>query len=103
MNVVIVLLALLGSVWLLAVVEGWTTTGRLSLSAPLLSGLAHLGRESIVPRTPDRLFFEAAPILFLIVAVLGVTVLPLAPTLVIADLATGALFINAALPMCWSP
>ena len=44
MNFVIVLLALLGSVWLLAVVEGWTTTGRLRPAAPLLSGLAHLGR-----------------------------------------------------------
>ena len=97
MNFVIVLLALLGSVWLLAVVEGWTTTGRLRPAAPLLSGLAHLGRESIVPRTPDRVFFETAPVLLLIVAVLGAAVLPLAPTLVIADLATGALFINAAL------
>ena len=97
MNVAIVMLALFGSVWLLAVIESWTTTGRLRLTTPLLSGLAHLGRESVVPRTPDRLFFEAAPLLFLIVAVLGVAVLPLAPTVVIADLTTGALFINAAL------
>ena len=97
MNVAIVLLALFGSAWLLAVIEAWTTTGRLRLTAPLLSGLAHLGRESIVPRTPDRVFFEAAPILLLVVAVLGAAVLPLAPALVIADLATGALFINAAL------
>ncbi|MDT8449134.1 MAG: complex I subunit 1 family protein [Wenzhouxiangellaceae bacterium] len=97
MNFAVVLLALLGSVWVLAVVEGWTTTGHLRPAAPLLSGLAHLGRESIVPRTPDRVFFEAAPVLLLIVAVLGAAVLPLAPTLVIADLATGALFINAAL------
>ncbi len=97
MSVAVVLLALLGSVWLLAVVEGWTTTGRLRLTAPLLSGVAHLGRESIVPRTPDRLFFEAAPVLLLVVAVLAAAVLPLAPTLVIADMATGALFVNAAL------
>ncbi|MAZ05312.1 MAG: NADH-quinone oxidoreductase subunit H, partial [Halomonas sp.] len=81
MNVAIVMLALFGSVWLLAVIESWTTTGRLRLTTPLLSGLAHLGRESVVPRTPDRLFFEAAPLLFLIVAVLGAAVLPLAPTL----------------------
>ncbi|NMT62096.1 complex I subunit 1/NuoH family protein [Marinobacter orientalis] len=97
MTVAVVLMALFGSAWLLAVIEGWTTTGRLSLAAPVLSGLAHLGRESIVPRSPDRVFFEAAPVLLLVVAVLGAAVLPLAPDLIIADLGTGALFINAAL------
>ena len=97
MNFAIVLFAWLGSAWLLAVIEGWTITGRLRLTAPLLSGLAHLGRESIVPRSPDRVFFEAAPVLLLVVAVLGAAVLPLAPELIIADLGTGALFINAAL------
>ncbi len=56
MTVAIVLLALLGSAWLLAVVEGWMATGRLSPAAPLFRGLAHLGRESIVPRSPDRVF-----------------------------------------------
>ena len=50
-----------------------------------------------MPRSPDRVFFEAAPVLLLVVAVLGAAVLPLAPDLVIADLSTGALFINAAL------
>ena len=97
MTVAIVLLTLFGSAWLLAVIEGWTVTGRLRPAAPLISGLAHLGRESIVPRSPDRVFFEAAPVLLLVVAVLGAAVLPLAPDLVIADLSTGALFINAAL------
>ena len=94
MTVAIVLLALLGSAWLLAVIEGWMATGRLSPAAPLFRGLAHLGRESIVPRSPDRVFFEAAPVLLLVVAVLGMAVLPLAPDLIIADLGTGALFVN---------
>ena len=97
MTVALVLLALLGSAWLLAVIEGWVAAGRLRPAAPLLSGLAHLGRESLVPRQPDRLFFETAPVLLLVVAVLGAAVLPLAPGLVIVDLATGALFVNAAL------
>ena len=97
MTVAIVLLALLGSAWLLAVIEGWMTTGHLRPGAPLLRGLAQLGRESIVPRSPDRVFFEAAPVLLLVVAVLGAAVLPLAPELIIVDLGTGALFINAAL------
>ncbi|MEX1198268.1 MAG: complex I subunit 1 family protein [Pseudohongiellaceae bacterium] len=97
MTVAVVLLTLLGSAWLLAVIEDWSATGRLRPAAPMLSGLAHLGRESLVPRKPDRLFFETAPVLLLVVTILGAGVLPLAPDLVIADLATGALFINAAL------
>lgn len=97
MTIAAVLLALMVSAWLLAVIEAWLSTGRLRPVAPLLAGLSHLGRESLLPRKPDRLFFETAPILLLVVAVLGAAVLPLAPGLVIADLATGALFVNAAL------
>lgn len=97
MTVAIVLLTLLVGAWLLAVIEAWLTTGRLRPVAPLLAGLSHLGRESILARKPDRLFFETAPVLLLVVAVLGAAVLPLTPDLVIADLATGALFLNAVL------
>lgn len=97
MSTFIVLVALLGSAYLLAVLEAWFTSGRIRLAAPLVAALALLGRESIVPRTPDRLLFEVAPVLLLVVAVLGAAVLPLAPDLVIANLATGALFVNAAL------
>jgi NADH-quinone oxidoreductase subunit H len=41
--------------------------------------------------------FELAPLVLLIAAVLSLAVLPLAPGLLFADLATGALFVNAAL------
>lgn len=82
--------------YLVAVLEAWVTTGRLRPSRPLLSGLALLGRESLVPRQPDRLLFEAAPLLVLIAAVGAATVLPLAPGAIVIDLATGALFVNAA-------
>lgn len=82
--------------YLVAVLEAWVTTGRLRPSRPLLSGLALLGRESLVPRKPDRLLFEAAPLLVLIAAVGAATVLPLAPGAIVIDLATGALFVNAA-------
>ncbi|MDQ4127642.1 MAG: NADH-quinone oxidoreductase subunit H, partial [Actinomycetota bacterium] len=59
--------------------------------------LALLGRESIVPRQPDRIFFEVAPPLLLVAALLAAAVLPLSPSRIVADLATGALFVNAAL------
>lgn len=97
MTALIVLLVLAGATWLLAVLEASLASGRLRLMAPLDAALALLGRESIVPRTPDRLLFEVAPVLLLVAAVLGAAVLPLAPDLVITDLATGALFVNAAL------
>jgi NADH-quinone oxidoreductase subunit H len=41
--------------------------------------------------------FETAPLLFLLAALLAAAVLPLAPGLIAVDLATGALFVNAAL------
>jgi NADH-quinone oxidoreductase subunit H len=90
-------LAVLLGVYAIAVLEEWTMTGRIALGAPLRGGLALLGRESLVPRQPDRILFELAPLVLLIAAVLSVAVLPLAPGLLFADLATGALFVNAAL------
>ena len=91
-----VLLFLVG-VYVIAVAEGWATTGHVRPLAPLFAGLALLGREGVVPRRPDRLLYEAAPPLLLVAVLLTIAVLPLAPGLVAADLATGALFVNAAL------
>lgn len=97
MTTVFVVLSLLIGAYLVAVLENWFATGKLQLAGPLHSGIALLGRESLVPRKPDRIFFEVAPVLLLISAVLAATVVPLTPNLIITDLATGALFINAAL------
>ncbi|MCA1718630.1 MAG: NADH-quinone oxidoreductase subunit H [Actinobacteria bacterium] len=97
MNAVLAILMLLMGAYLVAVLEDWASTGRLRLAGPIASGLALLGRESIVPRQPDRIFFEAAPPLLLVAALLAAAVLPLSSNLIVADLATGALFVNAAL------
>jgi len=97
MTTTIILLLLVFGVYLVAVLEAWISSGRFRLTTPILSGIALLGRESIVPRKPDRIFFEVAPVLLLLSAVLAATVIPLMPGLIITDLATGALFINAAL------
>lgn len=91
------LLMLLAGAYLVAVLEGWSATGRFRPAGPALSAVALLGRESIVPRKPDRIFFEVAPVLLLVSAVLAAAVLPFGPSLVVADMATGALFVNAAL------
>ncbi len=97
MTTALVLLLLALGAYLVAVLESWITRGQFRLAAPLLAGIALLGRESIVPRKPDRIFFEVAPVLLLLSAVLAAAVIPLTPNLIITDLATGALFINAAL------
>lgn len=90
-------LELFGGVYLVSVIEEWSVTGRVRPAAPVLAGLALLGRESVLPRRPDLLLFETAPPLLLLAAVLAGAVLPLAPGTVFANLATGALFVNAAL------
>lgn len=97
MSTLLVLLALLVGAYAVAVLEGWASTGRFRPAGPVRAGAALLGRESIVPRQVDRIFFEVAPPLLLVSALLAAAVLPLAPGLVITDLATGALFVNAAL------
>ncbi len=97
MNTALTSLLLLLGAHFVAVLEGWVSTGRFRLAGPILAGVALLGRESIVPRKPDRIFFEVAPPLMLIATVLAAAVLPLSPNLIVADLATGALFVNAAL------
>ena len=97
MTVLWFVLALLAGAYLIAVLEEWTTVGRFRPAGPLVAGVALLGRESLVPRTPDRVLFESAPGLLLLAPVLALSVLPLAPGVVAVDLATGALFVNAAL------
>ena len=90
-------LMLFAGAYLVAVLEEWVSTGKLRPAGPAVSGAALLSRESLVPRSPDRLFFEVAPPLLLVSAVLAAAVLPLAPGIIVVDLATGALFVNAAL------
>lgn len=97
MTTALLLLLLAVGAYLVAVIEAWTSSGRFRLAAPAYAALALLGRESIVPRKSDRVFFETAPVLLLISALLAAAVIPLTPNLIMTDLATGALFINAAL------
>ncbi len=97
MIVMLVLLLLIIGVYFVAVLEAWIASGRFQLAAPVYSALSLLGRESMIPRKSDLLFFEVGPVVLLIAALLAAAVIPLSPDLIIADLATGALFLNAAL------
>jgi len=97
MSIFLIIVALGVGVYAIAVLENWSVSGRVRLGAPFVAAVALLGRESVLTRKSDRLFFEAAPILLLVAGMLAVAVIPLAPGLIITDLATGALFLNAAL------
>ncbi len=97
MTTVLLLILLTLGAYLVAVIEDWVTTGRFRLSAPIHAGISLLGRESVIPRKPDLIFFEVAPFLLLISAILAAAVIPLTSDLIITDMATGALFLNAAL------
>lgn len=97
MNALWLVPLLLFGAYLIALIEEWAATGRLRPTAPLLSGIGQIGRESLLPRLPDRILYETAPPLLLVVAVLAFSVLPVAPGAVVVNLATGALFVNAAL------
>ena len=101
MTVVAYILLIVLGTYVVALLEEWSRVppgrGRIRPAAPLLQGIALLARESISPRRLDRTLFEAGPPLVLISAVLALAVLPLGPDLVLVDLATGALWVNAAL------
>lgn len=97
MTAIVYLLLVIVGGYGLALIEEWSTSGRFRPSAPLLGAAALLARESIDPRERDRTLFEAAPPLLLIAGTLALAVLPLAPGRVPVDLATGALWLNAAL------
>jgi NADH-quinone oxidoreductase subunit H len=91
------LMLIASGAYALALVEEWSSSGHFRPTLPLLRAAALLTRESITPRRVDRALFEAAPILLLIAPLLALLVLPLSPGLVPIELATGALWLNAAL------
>ncbi|MCF6326657.1 MAG: NADH-quinone oxidoreductase subunit H [Devosiaceae bacterium] len=97
MSSFVLIASLIFATYGVAVIEEWVSTNRLRLAGPLISTLRLLGQENILPRKSDRLFFEVGPVLLLIAALLSLAVIPLAPGLIVTDLATGALFFNAAL------
>ena len=96
MSVFLVVTAIIVGVWLVSMLEAWVSTGRLAPGRPLAAAAAVVGQESLVPRRPDRILFELAPPILLATGVAATTVLPLAPEVIVIDLATGGLFVNAA-------
>lgn len=97
MTILVYIVVVVCGAYVVALLEEWSMSGRIAPTVPLVRGVALLVRETITPRRMDRTLFEVAPPLLLVAAVLALVVLPLGPNLVLIDLASGALWINAAL------
>ncbi len=82
---------------LLSVLEHRAATGRWEWLRPFRVGALLLGQEDLRPRQRDKVFFATAPVLLLAAGLLAIAVLPFAAGTALAPLATGALFVNAAL------
>ncbi len=93
----IVAASLLAGIYFLAVTERWFYTGKFSVMHPFRQFFRLFIQEEIKPSQRDKIFYETAPVLFA-AAVLGAfSILPLTENTVIVNMATGGLFLNAAL------
>ncbi len=94
---IIVAVFFTAGIYFLAITERWFYSGKFSISYPFRKFFRLLVQEEIKPGRRDKIFYEAAPFLFA-AAVLGAfSVLPLLENTVIVKMATGGLFLNAAL------
>ncbi len=84
------------AVYILAVIERRLVYKKWDFAAPFASLAFLMVQEDIKPHQRDKIFYEAAPVLFIAAALLAIGVLPLAKDFTITGLSTGALFINAA-------
>jgi NADH-quinone oxidoreductase subunit H len=86
---------LLGGMWLAAVLDralAAAIAGRPlapALAAPLRTGAMHLLRQSVTTERPDRVNRALAPVLYLSLAAVGLSVVPFAPGVVVSDISTG--------------
>jgi len=95
--IVLWLLALMGGIYAVWIVEQWSTYGRVRVLSPFAKALALFAQEPFSPRDRDKILFETAPLLLLLAPLAASVVLPFAENTILIDLATGALFVNAAL------
>lgn len=94
-----ILIAILffAGVYLIAVMERWIYHDKMDFARPFRRFFSLFIQEDVKPEKRDKVFYETAPFLFTGAVMLAVSVLPFAKDKVIADMATGGLFLNAAL------
>lgn len=95
--IVVWVLAFFIRIYLVVLIEQWSMYGQVRFTSPFDKVLSFFGQESLKPRERDKVLFETAPLLLLLAPLAASVVLPFAKDSVLIDLATGALFVNAAL------
>lgn len=84
-------------IYIVALIEEWSISGKVRLVFPIINIFLLFGSESLSPRDRDKILFETAPLLLLIAPLAASSVLPFGKNNALIDMASGALFINAAL------
>jgi NADH-quinone oxidoreductase subunit H len=74
---------------------GPTRVGPFGLLQPIADGLKFLFKEDVIPTNANTFLYIAAPVVSLVPALLSFSVIPFGPSLQIADLSVGLLFIFA--------
>jgi NADH-quinone oxidoreductase subunit H len=74
---------------------GPTRVGPFGLLQPLADGIKFMFKEDVIPTNANRMLFIAAPVLSLVPALLAFSVIPFGPSLQIADVSVGLLFLFA--------
>ena len=74
---------------------GPTRVGPFGLLQPIADGLKFLFKEDVIPTKANTFLYIAAPVISLIPALLSFSVIPFGPSLQVADLSVGLLFIFA--------
>ena len=97
LNWILILLLFFTGVYLVTVMEQFIYHGKINFRRPVQKLFALLVQEDVKPKQRDKIFYESAPPIFLTAVVLAFSVLPFAQNKVIVDMATGGLFLNAAL------
>ena len=94
---ILILVLIFIGIYIIAVVEHWSIYKNWDFTYPIFAFSGYFTQEDIRPRMHDKVFFQTAPLLFIVAAVLAIAVLPFARDIIPVPMATGALFINAAL------
>ncbi|MGK7395636.1 MAG: complex I subunit 1/NuoH family protein [Candidatus Cyclobacteriaceae bacterium M3_2C_046] len=84
-------------IYLITVLERYIYHSKTDFLRPWRRLFSLLLQEEIKPLQRDKIFYEVAPPIFLTAVVLAFSVLPLDQNKVVVNMATGGLFLNAAL------
>lgn len=84
-------------IYFIAVAERYFYSNRFDITYPIRKLFYLFHQEDIKPAQRDSVFYETAPFLFVAAVIAAFSILPLTENTVLVPMATGGLFLNAAL------